>query len=205
MWVDALNSSPACDTFSLARRRYRELLQSFGADPEFTVFHHAVRQWQTDWIACSEFHVAADAIIRGLDTRQRDDIRSLLRAIASARPVAAPLFRGFALPFHPWEILAEYPQGAFLDMALVSLTSDLNRALEFAWLAEDGEEGTQVVMYVAEGANAVRIDLLAPDEIHWREREWLSGGRFRITQSEYLSHESRVELHVTHESYYDAR
>lgn len=95
--------------------------------------------------------------------------------------------------------------GASLDLALVSFTSDLVRALEFAWLTEEKDGGTQVVVYLAEGANAVRIDLLAPDEIHWNEREWLCGGRFAVTASEYRSDSGRVELHVTHEGYFDAR
>jgi hypothetical protein len=202
-WLGALNSSGTYASFPLARSRGREIRKAFGGDPEFREFSEAVFRWQTDWAACAELHVAADAVIRGEEGHP--DARSLLHAIARAGPGAPALFRGFALPFRAWEIVAEYHVGATLDLALVSFTSDLNRALEFAWLAEEKDEGTQVVLYLAEGANAVRIDLLAPDEIHWKEHEWLCGGRFAITASEYVGDAGRIELHATHEGYFDAR
>lgn len=36
---------------------------------------------------------------------------------------------------------------------------------------------------------------MAPDEIHWREREWLTGGRFVVTAADHREDVDRVEVH----------
>jgi len=201
-WIHALNTSPPCNTFSLSRHRCREIREQFGDDSEYKRFVAVATRWQTDWEFCGELHMCADAVIRGEPGHEQ--ARALLAAIADAGPVAPPLFRGFALPMREWEVLAEYHAGARIDLALVSFTTEFLRACEFAWVqGQDG--GTEVVLYLDEGANAVRIDLLAPDEIHWREREWLSGGRFVVTASEYVSDCNRVELRVAQEGCFDGR
>jgi len=162
----------------------------------------AASRWQTDWVFCESLHVAADAVIRGEPGHEQ--ARVLLAAIADAGPTAPPLFRGFALPLREWEVLSEYRVGAQIDLALVSFTTEFMQACEFAWVqGQDG--GTEVVLFLEGGASAVRIDLLAPDEIHWREREWLSGGRFVVTASEYVSDANRVELRISQEGCFDGR
>jgi hypothetical protein len=200
-WVQAHNSAPPCDTFWLARRHCREIRNEFEADAEYGRFVEAVVRWQTDWEFCGELRAAADAVVRG--EAGHEEARLLLAAIAEAGPIAPPLYRGFAQPSE-WEILTEYHVGARIDLALVSFTTDFSRACEFAWV-QAGDGGTEIVVHLQEGAHAMRIDLLAPDEIHWREREWLSGGRFVVTTSEYVSEFNRVEIRIAQEGCYDAR
>jgi hypothetical protein len=202
-WLHALNSSPPCDTFALARRRAREIRAQFGDDPEFRRFEQAVAVWQTNWEICRQLYAAAEALLREYPVQ--GDARTLLRAVALAAPRATHLYRGTWLNLTAWEVLAEYAVGAQLNLPLASFTSEFKQACEFAWLARDDEDGTEIVICLEPGARAVRIDLLAPDEIHWREREWISGGRFLITANEYLPEEHRVELTVVQEGAFDVR
>lgn len=102
-------------------------------------------------------------------------------------------------------MVARYALGSRFDLALVSFTSDYVRALEFAWRTQEASGGTEVVYILREGAHAVRIEVLAPDEIHWREREWLTGGRLIVYSATYLHDEGRVEVHLTQEGYFDVR
>lgn len=202
-WLHALNSSPPCDTFALARRRAREIRTEFSDDPGFQRFEQAVAVWQTNWEACGQLHAAAEALLRGAPGH--GDARVLLQTVALADPDAPRLHRGTWLHRPASDILADWPAGAHLNLPLASFTSEIDWACEFAWLAGDDEDGTEIVLCLEPGARAVRIDLLAPDEIHWREREWISGGRFLITASEYLSVEHRVELTVVQEGAFDVR
>ncbi|HEU4562591.1 MAG TPA: hypothetical protein VFS20_32475 [Longimicrobium sp.] len=202
-WLHALNSSPPCDTFALARRRAKEIRSQFGHDPEFRQFEQAVYVWQTDAEGCSRLRAAAAALPRG--EVAHENARVLLRTVAQASPDAPRLYRGMWVRITEWEVLAEATVGAHVDIALASFTSEFNWALDFAWLGSDDEEGTEVVLCLEPGAQAVRNDLLAPDEVHWRAREWITGGRFLVTASGYLSNEGRVELSLVHEGAFHAR
>src|ERR1041384_6512386 len=132
-WLHALNSSPPYDRYALAQHRIREIRSSFGSDPEFIRFAHAAQRWLSDWEHCGAMRAAADSVVRG--GVGNPDAEIALQTIGQADPVAPPLFRGFALPLHEWEILAEYPAGTCFDLPLVSFTSDFLQACEFAWLA----------------------------------------------------------------------
>jgi hypothetical protein len=201
-WIGALNSAPTLRTFSEERTEGSAIRRRFRDDPEFVTFVRAVLQWQTDIVACAQFQRDTDAIRRG--AHGPPGARALLGAIAAAGPVAPALFRGIALPPGHWQVLANYTPGECLDFPLISFSSDYRRALEFAWLMREHEGGTEVVFHLAPGSNAVRIDLLSPDEIHWREREWISGGRFRVVSAEYNADADHVEVHLVHEGYFDA-
>jgi len=202
-WLNALNHSPPCASYHEAHPISRALWRRFGDDPEFRTFAGAVHLWQTDFAACAEIHRDADALIRGAEGSP--DARSLLCAVADAGAAAPTLYRGIAEPFWPWEVVSRYVEGSRIDLALVSFTSDFDRALEFAWLTQETDGGTEVVFLLREGAHAVRIELMAPDEIHWREREWLTGGRFVVTAVEHRDDVDRVEIQLTQEGYFDVR
>jgi hypothetical protein len=143
VWLDALNGAPPCDSYPEARTISRTLWRRFGDDPEFRSFAGTVRQWQTDFAACAEIHRGADALMWGAEGTP--DARSLLHAVANAGATAPTLYRGFAEPFLPWEVVSKYVEGSRIDLALVSFTSDFDRALEFAWLTQENDGGTEVV------------------------------------------------------------
>jgi len=199
-WLRALHEAPACDSFAEAQAFARSLRARYKDDAEFQAISAAVLRWQTDFTACAEIHAGADAWLSG--GTGTGESRSLLQAVAAAGSVAPELYRGFAEPLAYWEVVAEYVPGSDVDLPLVSFTSEYARALEFAWLTQEAAGGTEVVFLLREGANAVRIELLAPDAIHWREREWLSGGRFRVTAVDHPD-AGRVEVHLVQEGYYD--
>jgi hypothetical protein len=202
-WLDALNAAPPIDSFSEARAICRRLWQRFGEDADFRAFANAVLLWQTDFAACAEIHHGADGLMRGEEGTP--EAWSLLKAVAGAGSVAPDLYRGFAEPFSFWEVVSKYAPGSHVDLALISFTSDFDRALEFAWLTQENSGGAEVVFLLRKGANAVRIELMAPDQIHWREREWLTGGRFVVTAVEYRADADRVEVQLTQAGYFDVR
>jgi hypothetical protein len=201
-WIDALNSAAATESFAQAREFAHTLWATFASDHEFRAFARAVRLWQTDFTACADIRRCANALVRR--ERGSREALCLLTAIAAAPPEAPMLYRGLAEPFPYWEVLARYMPGSTVDISVASFTSEYLRALEFAWLAQEANGGTEVVFLLRQGANAVRIDLLAPDDIHWREREWLTGGRLIVDSAAYLHEEERVEVELTQEGYFNA-
>lgn len=99
-------------------------------------------------------------------------------------------------------MLQRYPAGSEFDLALASFSSDRALASEFAWLACDGGHSIEVVFELRANSRSVRIDVLAPDHIHWREREWFSGGRFVVVDPRIASDEM-VEIVIEQRKVYD--
>ncbi|MBW3629926.1 MAG: hypothetical protein KY464_11590 [Gemmatimonadetes bacterium] len=194
-WVEELNSAPTGGHYQWAaefRRRNRS--------PEFRAFLAAVEKWQTDPDLCDAFKAHARDILSG--GRGSTEALIMLKALAAAAPTAPELYRGDGEPGTVWSVLQHYPTGYEFDLALASFSSDRGLASEFAWLARDSGHNVEVVFVLQAGSRSVRIDVLAPDHIHWREREWFSGGRFAVLDSRLASDEM-VEIVIEQQKVYD--
>lgn len=115
--------------------------------------------------------------------RGDSDARLLMRALEFTGRTAPVLYRGVHDAGDPWSVLHRFPAGFELDIPLASFSSSRLVAEEYAWLNGEDEIGTEVIFTLRACSRAVRVDLLAPDEIHWREREWYSGGRFGVVET----------------------
>lgn len=194
-WVEELNSAPTTGHYQWAsefRRRNRS--------PEIRAFLDAIEKWQTDPDLCQAFKVDARDILSGGPGSPEASI--LLKALAAAVRTAPELYRGAGASGTVWSVLQRYPVGSDFDIALASFSSDRGVASEFAWLACDSGQNVEVVFVLQAGSRSVRIDVLAPDHIHWREHEWFSGGRFAVIDTRVVSDEM-VEILIEQRKVYD--
>jgi hypothetical protein len=194
-WVEELNSAPATAHFQWAAE-FRQRNRS----PEFSAFVDAVEKWQTDPDLCNAMKADARDILSGEPGSLEASI--LLKAVAAAGRTAPELYRGVGASGTVWAVLQHYPAGNEFDIALASFSSNRGVASEFAWLACDSRDNVEVVFVLKAGSCSVRIDVLAPDHIHWREREWFSGGRFAVVNTRVVSDEM-VEILIEQRKVYD--
>ncbi|HEY7769614.1 hypothetical protein [Longimicrobium sp.] len=194
-WVEELNSAPATAHYQWAsefRRRNRS--------PELHAFLDAIEKWQTNPDLCKAMKADARVVLSGGPGSLEASI--LLKAVASAGGTAPELYRGVGASGTVWAVLQHYHAGTEFDIALASFSSDRGVASEFAWLACDSGHNVEVVFVLQAGSCSVRIDVLAPDHIHWREREWFSGGRFAVVDTRVVSDEM-VEILIEQRKVFD--
>lgn len=160
-----------------ARATAAETRRAYRNHPAFVRFDRLVHDWITNPGRCVELkHKAFNLLASG---EESEDARLLLQVLARADLDAPELYRGFSEEAEPWSILEKFAPGRQFDLALASFSSDRLEAENFAWIHAEGD-ATEVVFVLRAGSQAVRIDVFAPDQIHWREREWYTGGRFRV-------------------------
>lgn len=126
----------------------------------------------------------------------------MMGALAAAQASAPKLYRGTSAAETAPELLRRLPAGFEPDIPLASFTSSRVVAEEFAWVHVDQESATEVLFLLHSGSRAVRVDLLAPDEIHWLEREWYSGGRFVVVETRVTT-PGCVEVSIEQKGVYD--
>jgi hypothetical protein len=151
-------------------------------------------------VICDTLHDHARRIIAGEQLTSEATV--LLRALSSAEKTAPELYRGFGERETAWDVLHQYRVGLEFPISLASFSSQRTWADEFAWLARDNGCETEVVFVLREGSKSVRIDVLAPDNIHWREREWYTGGRFAVRAARMTS-KRVVEVTIEQTGVYD--
>jgi hypothetical protein len=190
-----LNSAPTTAHYQWAsefRRRNRS--------PEFRAFVDAIDKWQTDPDLCNAMKADARDILSGGPGSLEASM--LLKAVAAAGPAAPELYRGVGASGTVWSVLQHYRAGDEIDIALASFSSDRGVASEFAWLACDNGHNVEVVFVLQAGSRSVRIDVLALDHVHWREREWFSAGRFAVIDTRVVSDEM-VEILIEQRKVFD--
>jgi hypothetical protein len=84
-------------------------------------------------------------------------------------------------------VVQAFPVGLEFDIPLASFSTERAWAEDFAWMAREDGANTEVVFVLLKGSQSVRIDLLAPDDIHYREREWYTSGRFAVVGTRVTS------------------
>lgn len=197
-WVPELNAAPH-DAPRSWGAKFRSRHRSTG---EFREFLETIGRWQLDPSACTALQEQALRIIAG--ERISSEAIILLRALASADQTAPELYRGIATPEAAWAVVHQYPTGSHFDIGLASFSMQRSWAEEFAWMAKQSEGDTEVVFTLRPGSQSIRLDVLAPDDVHWREREWYTGGRFAVLDTRVLAG-PKVEIIVEQTGVYDVQ
>lgn len=110
---------------------------------------------------------------------------ALVTALRGAPPQWAPdvLYRGMSVPGTLDNVLAKYAPGQALDLNLTSFSSDRAIAKKFQMMTQ--KKGTTKVMVelVGDGKKVLPIQNMARDRRLFKEREWVSGGRYRVVEA----------------------
>jgi hypothetical protein len=198
VWLLELNEAPSFDRYADAERWSSEFRGRYASNPGFPSFLKVVRRWQTD-PACYR-RIQNEAVRVAMGERESCDARLLLRILEFTGRTAPPLYRGVCEMDDRWSVLHRFSIGSEFDVPLASFSSSRLVAEEYAWMNAEDENGTEVIFTLRACSRAVRVDLLAPDEIHWREREWYSGGRFGVVETSVAA--GTVEITIEQRAIY---
>lgn len=117
-------------------------------------------------------------------TEQKVD--ALLDAIRHAPGTGTPdtLYRGMTVPGTLDNVLAKYTAGDAIDLSLASFSADRKIGVKFQQMTMKSGRNQTRVMVELEGsdAKALPIQNLARDRRLFKEKEWVTNGRFRITE-----------------------
>lgn len=126
-------------------------------------------------------HLAGEAI----DATSKARADALLRAIREAPEDWAPetLYRGMSVQGSLESVLAKYQPGGKVDLSLTSFTSDRSVAVRFQQMTAKAKTTRVMVELVGEGKRTLPIQDLPKDRRLWREKEWVTAGRYEVVEA----------------------
>ncbi|MBA3761981.1 MAG: minor capsid protein [Chthoniobacterales bacterium] len=170
-----------------------QFYDKFRTDEEFKHFYAGVRDWTHNPGAVREMQDRMSAILAGktdaapgrlraFSRRQEREAGALLRALGREEPTAPALFRGVGVTDNADAVLRRYSAGKEFDLAMSSFSSEETVAADFALKTATrfGDPSKQVIFGLQRGSRALPIENLSK---FWIEREWLTGGRFRVVSA----------------------
>lgn len=171
--ADALNEAPVFKKVSEARAWRKALMEEFADDPAAARLQRAVSGWQGNRFG---------AIRRNAETALRKasapnaETAEIMNTLNSAAQNAPSLYRGNAMRYPPSAIKDMFRRGSTHDIPLSSFTRDEATGRDFA-----RGDGTPVFFRLRPGARAINVEPFSADTMRLEEREFISGGRFRVT------------------------
>lgn len=176
-------------TSSWSEAKRAEILDALGSTPQGKILGDTLSKFQ-DGGSISRLRTNIDKHLAGeaLDPTSTARVESLLDAIRHSPEEWAPetLFRGMSVKGKPENILAKYVPGEQLDLSLTSFTSDRKVATRFQQISSGKSTSGRtriMVELVGPGKKALPIQNLPKDQRLFREKEWVSAGRFRIVEA----------------------
>lgn len=166
-----LNDAPSFARISDARAWKKDFLQRHGDDPEIKKLQRAMSSWSGNGYG-SIRREAASALKRG--EHPKGAAGTLIDAVAEAPPMPT-VYRGTTMNYPASNLADMFRRGTTHDIPLSSFTRDKATGASFA-----SGEGTPVRFAVKPGAKGVNIEPFSPDVMRLEEREFISGGRFKV-------------------------
>ncbi len=122
-----------------------------------------------------------------IDATSRKRVEALLNAIKHAPDDWAPdtLYRGMTVKGKLENVLAKYVEGDSIDLSLTSFSSDRKIATKFQSMTAkgSGNETRVMVELVGDGKKVIPIQNLPRDQRLFKEKEWVSAGRYEIVSA----------------------
>lgn len=175
---------PSKSGWSEAKRA--SILDSLRATPEGKVLAQTLESFQ-DGGSIARLRGKIDKRLAGeaIDATSTARADALLAAIREAPTDWAPetLYRGMSVKGSLDNLLAKYQAGGDLDLSLTSFSSDRGVAKRFQDMTAKGKDTRVMVELVGEGKRALPIQDLPKDRRLWREKEWVSAGRYEIMEA----------------------
>lgn len=162
-----------------------EILAALRETPEGRILADTLERFQ-DGGSIARLRTKIDQYLAGveIDATSKARADALLNAIRHS-PDWAPdtLYRGMTVRGKIDTVLAKYQQGESLDLNLTSFTSDRKVATRFQSMTSKGGNETRVMVeLVGEGKRTIPIQNLPKDHRLFKEKEWVSAGRYEIVE-----------------------
>lgn len=178
---DALSPDAA---WSEAKRE--EILATLRETPEGRILADTLERFQ-DGGSIARLRTKIDQYLAGIeiDATSRSRAEALLNAIRNAPEEWAPdtLYRGMTVRGKLDNVLAKYVPGETMDLNLTSFTADRKIATSFqSMTAKGGNETRVMVELIGDGKKTIPIQNLPKDRRLFKEKEWVSAGRYEIRE-----------------------
>lgn len=111
---------------------------------------------------------------------------SVIGALRHAPTGMAPstVYRGMSMKGSTESILGKYKAGSELDLNLTSFSADRDVATRFVHMTGGGTGKTRVMVeLVGSGTQALPVQNLARDRRLFKEKEWVTGGKYKVVSS----------------------
>lgn len=175
---------PSTSGWSEAKRE--AILGSLRATPEGKVLADTLERFQ-DGGSIARLRTKMDKRLAGeaIDATSAARADALLAAIRDAPTDWAPdtLYRGMSVKGSLDNLLAKYQAGETMDLSLTSFSADRKVAKRFQDMTAKGKDTRVMVELVGEGKRVLPIQDLPKDRRLWREKEWVSAGRYEIVEA----------------------
>lgn len=177
-------------TWSAEKRE--EILTALRESPEGKVLADTLERFQ-DGGSISRLRTKIDQFLAGqeIDPTSRARAEALLNAIRNAPEEWAPetLYRGMTVRGKLDNVLANYEVGGTMDLNLTSFSADRKVATRFQQMTAKGtgNETRVMVELIGEGKKTLPIQNLPADRRLFREKEWVSAGRYEIVEAKKSS------------------
>lgn len=167
-----------------AEKRER-ILSTLRGTPEGRILADTLERFQ-DGGSIARLRTKIDKRLAGeaIDSTSQARVDALLGAIRDAPTDWAPdtLYRGMSVQGTLENVLAKYRPGQDLDLSLTSFSSDRAVAKRFQDMTAKGRSTRVMVELVGEGKRVLPIQDLPKDRRLWREKEWVTAGRFQVVE-----------------------
>lgn len=173
-----------------AEKRER-ILAELHQTPEGKVLADTLERFQ-DGGSIARLRTKIDKYLAGedVDATSRARAEALLNAIRHS-PEWAPdtLYRGMTVKGKLDNVIAKYIPGESMDLNLTSFSADRKIATNFQKMtAKGGANETRVMVeLVGEGKRTIPIQNLPKDRRLFKEKEWVSAGRYEIVEAKKAS------------------
>lgn len=162
------------------------ILTELRATPEGKVLADTLERFQ-DGGSIARLRTKIDKYLAGeeIDATSKARAEALLNAIRHS-PDWAPdtLYRGMTVKGKLDNVIAKYVPGESIDLNLTSFSSDRKIATKFQKLTAkgSGNETRVMVELIGEGKRTIPIQNLPKDRRLFKEKEWVSAGRYEIVE-----------------------
>jgi hypothetical protein len=180
-------------TRAWSEEKRAEILSTLRETDEGKILADTLERFQ-DGGSIARLRTKIDQYLAGveIDATSRSRAEALLNAIRNAPEDWAPdtLYRGMTVKGKLENVLAKYtPGGEPLDFNLTSFTSDRNVAKRFQQMTSkgSGNETRVMVELIGDGKRALPIQNLPRDSRLFKEKEWVSAGRYEIVEAKKSS------------------
>lgn len=167
-----------------SEEKRQAILTSLRETPEGRVLADTLERFQ-DGGSIARLRTKIDSYLAGqdIDATSRARAEALLNAIAHAPEDWAPetLYRGMTVKGQIDNVIAKYEVGGSIDLNLTSFSADRKVATRFQQMTSKGGRETRVMVeLVGDGKKVIPIQNLPKDRRLFREKEWVSAGRYEI-------------------------
>lgn len=166
-----------------------QILATLRTTPDGKALADTLERFQ-DGGSIARLRTVIDKRLRGERTNDTSEARAdaLLGAIRNAPTDWAPktLYRGMSINGTFDTVSSKYHAGDNLDLSLSSFSSDRSVAVAFQKMNGNGKRKETRVMIELTGSNtrALPIQNLPKDHRLFREKEWVTSGRFKIVSTQ---------------------